>query len=126
MLYHYDSVFLLCSVFESSLFSSDCCKSVTLSASGAATYGWSHFLGSYEVITGEEEEGSPVYRLQADGVDFYLCRYGDGTWRATEEIGGSGYYKSVDSAAECPATLSQWQYWTDGNWHSGDITVKCN
>ena len=121
MLYHYDPVFLLCSVFESSLFSSDCCKSVTLSATGEAAM-WPTYLGSYEA-TGEEHDGAPVYR-KSDGK--YLYRNSDGTWRATYEIGGTGIYRSVDTTADCPVRVSKWRYDAGRlDWRFGDITAKC-
>ena len=92
---------------------------MALSFSSAAAK-WSNNLGHY-VATGEEQEGAPVYR---NSHDRYLYRHSDGTWRADYRIGDYGVYKSVDNA-ECPASISQWQYWGDG-WHSGDITAQCN
>ena len=55
-----------------------------------------------------------------------LFRYSDGTWRASYEIGDSGWFKSVGTAL-CPDSTSQWQY-NDGHSdnHSGDITVQCS
>ena len=97
-------------------------KSITLSATGAAAKKWPQFLGSYEA-TGEEEDGAPVFR-KSDG--YYLYRRKDGTWRAGYEIGYSGAYRSVDTAAECPASISQWQYRDHGVWRSGDITAQCS
>ena len=119
LLYHCDSVFLLCRVIESSLFSPGCCKSVTLSATGVAAEKWPTYLGRY-VAT---EEFRPVFR---NSNDVYLYRDSDGTWRASKMIGGRGHFESVDTA-ECPASNSQWQYWAGvgWDWHSGDITVKC-
>ena len=117
---HCDSV-LLVSALKSLCFSG-CCKSVTLSATGAAN-AWPAHLGSY-VATGEEEEGAPVYRTSDD---YPLFRESDGTWRAGMRIGHIGAYKSVDTA-DCPASISQWQYWDDGSWdwQSGDITAQCS
>ena len=112
---------LLVNSLESSLCSSDCCKSVTVSATGAAADIYPDYLGRY-VATGREHEGSPVFR---NSDNKYLYRHSDDTWRASYVIGGYGYYKSVDTTAECPASISQWQY-LDGDWHSGSITVKCN
>ena len=87
---------------------------------------WPRYRGIYEA-TGEEEDGSPVYRNSLGRI---LYRRGDGTWRAGTKIGGSGIYKSVDNA-ECLTSNSQWQYWaTDADfnatWHSGNITVQCS
>ena len=65
--------------------------------------------------------GAAVYR---NSHDKYLYRFSDGTWRTGPRIGYDGVIKSVDTA-ECPDSISQWQYWADGNWRSGDITVKC-
>ena len=112
------------------IFLSDCCKSVTLSATGAPAKIYPEYLGSYEA-TGEEHEGAPVYR-NSNGDHLY--KYSDGTWRADYyKIGGDGVYKSVDTDAECPASISQWQYWdydyhsgAPTDWRSGDITVECN
>ena len=115
--------FCAVSVIESLLFSSDCCKSVTLSAFGGAGVQGSNldYLGSYEA-TGQKYEGAPVY---SKSDDTYLFRHSDGTWRAGSEIGFSSAYMSVDTA-QCPASNSQWQYATIDGWRSGDITVECN
>ena len=122
-----DSI-LLCSVFESSLLSSDCCKSVTLSITGAAAENWRggiRYHDRYEA-TGKKQEGAPVYRKSDGG---YLDRHSDGTWHANWRIGGRyyGLIKSVGTAG-CPASNSQWQYVdNNGNWKlSGDITVQCS
>ena len=125
---------LLINSLECSLFSSGCCKSVTLFFTGAAARfeKWPKYLGSYEV-TGEEHEGSggeehegEVYS-NSDGI--YLYRHSDGRWRVggmvDGRIGFSGNIWSVGTA-ECPASISQWQYLADFNWHSGDITIDCN
>ena len=110
---------LLVNSLESSLFSPGCCKSVTLSATGAAN-AWPAHLGSY-VATGEEYEGKPVYKNN-DGR--YLYRHSDGTWRTGYGIGASGIIKSAVDTAECPESINQWQY-ADVGWHSADITVEC-
>ena len=96
-----DSI-LLCSVFESSLFSLGCCKSVLLSATGAADVLWPKYLGTFEA-TGEEYEGKTVYKNN-DGR--YLYRHSDGTWRTGYGIGASGIIKSVVETAECPVSQS--------------------
>ena len=121
LMYHCDSV-LLVNAVESSLFSSGCCKSLKLSATGAAAEKYPFYLGSYEA-TGEEHKGAPVYR---NSEDRYLYIYRDGTWRASYKIGYSGGYKSVDTTAQCPTSISQWQDWDDGDWRSGDITAQCS
>merc|ERR1712038_184231 len=104
--------------------------SITLSASGtgAAAEGWASFLGRF-VATGEVYQEAPVYR---NSVGMYLYRHSDGTWRAGYKIGavgGIGFeIMSVDTTAECPASISQWQYKATGvSWcYFGDITVKCS
>ena len=107
---------LLINSLECSLFSPGCCKSVTLLLfTGAAE--------KYEA-TEEEHEGAPVYR---DSDDNFLYRHSDGTWRVGPEINYITLLKSVDTTAECPANISQWQYAPDEDgWQSGDITIKCN
>ena len=119
---HCDSV-LLVSALKSSLCFSGCCKSVTLSATGAAN-AWPDHLGSY-VATGEElYRGATVYRKSDD---YPLYSDSDGTWRAGMTIGHIGAYSSVDTA-DCPASISQWQYWADEvwDWQSGNITAQCS
>ena len=113
MLSHDCDFILLVNSLESSLFSPGCCKSVTL---------WSD---SYEA-TEEEHEGAPLYR-QRNSRGEYLYRYSDGTWRVGLKIGDSGLVKSVGTA-QCPANISQWEFWADPNWFSSDglITVECN
>merc|ERR1712038_998002 len=104
--------------------------SITLSASGtgAAAEGLASFLGRF-VATGEVYQEAPVYR---NSVGMYLYRHSDGTWRAGYKIGavgGIGFeIMSVDTTAECPASISQWQYKATGvSWcYFGDITVKCS
>ena len=116
---------LLVNSLESSLFCSGCCKSVTLSATGGAAK-WPWLLGSYEAngeehegSGGEEHEGAPVY-WNSHGRKLY--KHSDGTWHGDR---GLGNLRSVDTA-ECPASISQWQYSADGDiWHSGDITAQC-
>ena len=116
-----DSI-LLCSVFESSLFSLGCCKSVLLSATGAADVLWPKYLGTFEA-TGEEYEGKTVYKNN-DGR--YLYRHSDGTWRTGYGIGASGIIKSVVETAECPVSINQWQYSDVGwhCWHHGRVLVS--
>ena len=94
---------------------------ITLSATGAAATCRPWYLGSYEA-TGEEEEGSAVYR-DSDGR--YLYRHSDGTWRADDVIGGPGVIRSVDTAP-CPASIRRWQYRDYPDWRSGDITAQCS
>ena len=119
---HCDTI-LLVSAVESSLFSSDCCKPVKLSATGEAAEKWQHFLGSYEVY-GEEEEGAHVYK---NSYGYVLYRRADGTWRAGSEIGTNGTIRSVGTA-ECPAHIRRWQYKKSSSWIMagiGDINVQC-
>ena len=131
-MYHcYSSVLLLVSVVETSLLSSGCCKSVTLSATGAAAEDWTIYRGRFEA-TGEDEEGTPVYK---NSHDRYLYRkrdgpyaYDAGTWHASIAIGANGFYLSVDTA-ECPDSTSQWKYLDsdiDALWHFGNVTVQCS
>ena len=84
---------------------------------------WPHALGHYKV-TGEEHEGAAVYK---NGHGTYLYKLSNGTWRASYEIGDSGWFKSVDTAL-CPDSTSQWRYdaTSDNGNHSGDITVQCS
>ena len=104
--------------------------SITLSTTGtgAAAEGWASFLGRF-VATGEVYQEAQVYR---NSVGMYLYRHSDGTWRAGYKIGavgGIGFeIMSVDTTAECPASISQWQYKATGvSWcYFGDITVKCS
>ena len=78
--------------------------------------------GTY-VVNGEEEEGTAVYR-KSDGR--YLYRHRSGTWRVGWELGDLGDIRSLPGdTAECPASISQWQYNAGVSWHNGDITVKC-
>ena len=99
---------------------------ITLSATGAAAKRWPSFLGRY-LATGEEHQGAPVYRKSDGG---YLSRYRNGTWHAGWGIGGhGGGYKGVDTTADCPARVRQWQYYHSydgGSSQSGDITAKCS
>ena len=111
---------LLVNSLESSLFSSGCCKSLKLSATGAAAEKYPFYLGSYEA-TGEVTAGAPVY-WKSGGR--YLYRCSDGTWYAGPGIGYIGAYKSVDTA-QCPASIRQWQY-RDISWQSGDIRAQCS
>ena len=113
---------LLVNSLESSFFSPGCCKSVTLSATGAPAKIYPEYLGSYEA-TGEEHEGAPVYR-NSNGDHLY--KYSDGTWRADYYKIGSEGVKSVDTTADCPDRVSQWQYMGYGGYGDGDITVECN
>ena len=102
--------------------------SITLSttSTGAAAEGWASFLGRF-VATGEVYQEAPVYR---NSVGMYLYRHSDGTWRAgvgIGAVGGIGFeIMSVDTTAECPASISQWQYRDNFSWQSGDITAKCS
>ena len=95
----------------------------------------SAYLGDYEA-TGEEKEGAPVFK---NSVGRYLYRWSDGTWRANVRMGDfdKQTIKSVDTTAECPESNTcnsgsgnQWQYrgntYSDNNWHSADIVVKCS
>ena len=101
------------------MFLPGCCKFVELSTT-EATY-WGPYVGTYK-DTGEEQEGAPVYRRWPDA---YLARHSDGIWRASRYIDGSSYYRSV-GAAECPASINQWQYRDDLLiWRSGDVSVEC-
>ena len=134
---------LLVSAIKSSLFSSGCCKSVTLSATGEGSglglgekqKEWPSYLGKYEA-TAKKQEGAPVFK-NSNGR--YLYRVSGGSWRANPEIGSSemgshGFIRSMGSSAtaECPTTISQdqwsWKYDDEGegNYQSSDITVKCN
>ena len=107
---------------DSSSVSSGCCKSVTLKATGAAAEWWSYSLGRY-ASWGHYHEGGPVFR-KSDG--WYLYRHSDGTWHVGESYnGGTVFIRSVGTA-QCPVSVSQWQYWADGPWHSGDIRVQCS
>ena len=113
---------------KSALTSKKCTGTITLSATGKAAWNRPWCLGSYEA-TEEEHEGAPVYRKSGKSDDYYLYRRSDGTWRADWKIGGRGGIKSVDTTADCPARVSQWQYYDhpyDGVWRSGDITVQCS
>ena len=143
----YDCYFiLLINSLESSLFSPGCCKSVTLSATGAAAEKWPAFFGSFEYIGSREDvlkektpwgtftgwkEGSAVFRKRGHSernenyLYDYLYRHSDGPWHVSTVIGGEGVIKSVDNA-DCPDSISQWQYAGDPSWQSGDITAKCN
>ena len=95
---------------------------ITLSDSGAAARRRSECLGRY-VATGEEHEGAAVYR---NSGDYILYRHSDGTWRASQHgIGWFSVLSSVDRA-QCPASISQWQYCDYPDWQSGDITAKCS
>ena len=139
-----DSILLVCAV-ESSLFLSGCCKSVTLSATGAAAEKWPAFFGSFEYIGSRKDilskeythtynywkEGSAVFKKRGHSernenyLYDYLYRHSDGPWHVSTVIGGEGVIKSVDNA-DCPDSISQWQYAGDPSWQSGDITAKCN
>ena len=106
--------------------SSECCKSVTIQATGAAAKQWPPYIGIY-VATGEKHQGKELYR---NSLNNYLYRYSDGTWRTSSRIGVSGVIKSVETDAVCPASIRQWQYRPsyiyDTPWQSGDITVQCS
>ena len=118
---------LLVSAIWSSLFSSGCCKSVTLSATGGALglgekqKEWPSYLGKYEA-TAKKQEGAPVFKKKYDTI--YLFRR-DGIWCVGEYRVGTVFIRSVGTA-QCPASISQWQYWNDGPWHSGHITAVCS
>ena len=111
--------------------SSECCKSVTIQATGAAERirgGAGRFLGTY-VATEEVYQGASVYH-NVPQRGRLLSRYSDGTWRAGNMVGSAGTIKSVGTA-ECPASSSQWEYRevhgsTVGPWVPGDITVQCS
>ena len=99
------------------------CGVITLSATGEAARIHPAYLGRYEA-TGEECQGSPVYR-NSDG--YYLYRHSDGTWNTNNSIGDYGAYRSVDSNAECPARVSQWQYAAGpSGYNPGDIRAQCS
>ena len=84
-------------------------------------------VGTYEA-TGEKHEGAPVYK-NSNGK--YVYRHSDGIWHNNSVVGGhsptDGGWRSVDTSAKCPATVSQWEYhnYYAGHYISGDITVKC-
>ena len=79
-------------------------------------------LTSYEA-TGELHEGAPVFKKKYDTI--YLFRR-DGIWCVGEYKVGTVFIRSVGTA-QCPASVSQWQFWNDGDiWRSGHITAQCN
>ena len=103
---------------------SGCCKSVTLSSTGAAAKEWPSHLGTYEA-TEEKHNGEAIYR-NFHGID--LFRESDGTWHASSAIRGVG-------TGQCPENISQWEHQYNRNVrnrnggidkrYSGDITAKC-
>ena len=99
---------------------SKCTGTITLHASGAAAEIWSECLGSFEAIE-EKYQGAAVYR---NNKGKYLYRESDGTWRVTFQL-GDDCFKSVDTTALCPASISQWRYMHYG-WYTGDITAQCS
>ena len=108
---------------DSSSVSSGCCKSYTLSATGAAAEMGPSLLSSYEA-TGEVNEGAPVFKKKYDTI--YLYRHSAGTWVVGEYRVGTLFIRSVGTA-QCPTGISQWQFWNDGDiWRSGDITAVCS
>ena len=104
---------------------SGCCKSVTLSSTGAAAKERPSYLGTYEA-TEEKHHGEAIYR---NFHDMTLYRESDGTWQASSfGTSGSGFgnIESVGTA-ECPENISQWVWqYRDGDWQHGDITAKCS
>ena len=143
-LYDCDSKFFCCSAIESYLFSSDCCKSVTLSATGEAAEKLKSLLGTYKKSF-KSMRKAPVYgsgKYWKPGP--YMYRYSNDTWNASMNIVSTAnkvdiaHIISVD-AALCPADVSQWRYREDGerifpinyrltsqSSQYGDITVKCS
>ena len=98
-----------------------CPGPITLRLTGAAAKEWPLDQGEYH-LTDQEHNGAPVYR---NSHGRYLYTYGDGTWRADYEIGTSGYIRSVETGAACPAAVSQWHWLYRGKWKSGDIAATC-
>ena len=128
---------------NSSSGSSECCESVTLSATGGAAEELPWLFGNYSA-TGDESQRAPVYNGGAGG-SWQIYKYSDGAWHGgfymTEkqrleygEENWEGDIKSVGTAP-CPDSISQWEYGTginqgydtnDGTWRSANITVKCS
>ena len=119
---------------SSSLFLSDCCKSITIRATGyGAKKYWQH-LGKYEA-TEDVELGAVVYR-KIDDDSFFMSRYSKcghtvGTWVASIGIpktSSCGAIRSGDTA-ECPDSVSKWEFFLYTDWYLPDddnITVQCS
>ena len=117
--------------------SSECCKSFTLSGSGAVAeeLPW-HFDGSY-VATPKESNGAPIYAGgRANSWDLYKSSDGiwhAGTWVPEEEALAYADEDCHDirsvSPAPCPDSVGEWKYDQNdgicGSWASADVTVNC-
>ena len=100
-----------------------CPGPITLSFTETVDIKRPEYEGEY-VVTDQKHNGAPVYKT-SHAKSKYLYTYGDGTWRADYEIGTSGYIRSVETGAACPAAVSQWHWLYRGKWKSGDIAATC-
>ena len=98
-----------------------CPGPITLRFTGDAAEKWPSFHGEYH-LTDQEHNGAPLYR---NSHGYYLYTFEDGTWRTDYRIGDKALIRSVETDAACPAAVTQWQWWYNGEWHSGDIAATC-
>ena len=63
----------------------------------------------------------PIYN---NSQGYILWRYKDGDWRAGVQIADIGWTKSVDTTAECPENVREWN--DTGGLLGDELILKCN